>query len=106
MAGDVWFTILAGYDEPEDEFKDNTDWWFKDNSSGLFKLPIQAPDAVREIWLFLSHVKIDLVKLQDAIHREATQRSIKQIPFALIFSTVRDGKKMKPPISPMINRQR
>ena len=60
VAGDVWFTILAGFDENEEEFKENTDWWFRDNNSGLFKLPIQAPDTVRDIWLFLSHEKIDL----------------------------------------------
>ena len=91
--GDVWFTVLVGFNESEDEFKDNTDWWYRDNNSGIFKLPIQAPDTVRAIWLFLSHGKIDLEKSTEAIIKEAKIRSIKQVPFALIFSNVKDGKK-------------
>ena len=51
IPGDVWFTFLAGYDEQEGKFKDNTDWWYKDNNSGIFKPPIQAPDTVRNVWL-------------------------------------------------------
>ena len=93
VPGDIWFTILAGFDESEEELKDNMDWWYKDNNSGIFKLPIQAPDTVSDIWLFLSHDKIDLPKLQDAIKEEAEILSIVQVPFALVFSTVRDGKK-------------
>ena len=93
IPGDVWFTVLVGYNESEEDFKDNTDWWYRDNNSGIFKLTIQAPDMVRDIWLFLSHQKIDLAKLTEAIIQEAKTRSIEQVPFALIFSNVKDGKK-------------
>ena len=36
VPGDIWFTILAGYKETEDEHKENTDWWYRDNNSGIF----------------------------------------------------------------------
>ena len=85
IPGDVWFTILAGFDESEEEFKDSTDWWYREHNSGIFKLPLQVPDTIRDIWLFLSHEKIDVATLKEAIVKEATTRLLRQVPFALVF---------------------
>ena len=90
---DIWFTILFGYNNTEKELWENTNWWYKDHNSGIFNLPIQAPNTVQYIWLFLSHKRINLAKLKEAICKEAQKRSINQVPFALMFSNVNNGKR-------------
>ena len=65
--GNVWFRIRCGFDETSADMKDATDWWFRENNGVFFKQPLQVPDTVRDIWLFMSHDRIDTERLTEAV---------------------------------------
>ena len=91
--GDVWFRIRCGFDETSADMKDATDWWFRENNGVFFKQPLQVPDTVRDIWLFMSHDRIDTERLTEAIQEKANMKSYRTAPFVLMFSAIRDGRK-------------
>ena len=35
--GDLWFQIYAGFNREDDEVKDNTEWWFANNQSAMYR---------------------------------------------------------------------
>ena len=92
-AGDVWFRIRCGFDDTPEEMRDATDWWFRENNGVFFKQPLQVPDTVRDIWLFMSHDRIDTTRLTEAIQDRAHELTHPTAPFVLIFSAIRDGRK-------------
>ena len=91
--GDVWFRICCGLDNFPEEMKDATDWWFCENNGIFFKQPLQVPDTVQDIWLFMSHDRIDTARLTEAIQEKAEANSYPTAPFVLMFSAIRDGRK-------------
>ena len=91
--GDIWFQIQCGFDDLLDDMKDATDWWFRDNNGVFFKQPLQVPDTVQDIWLFMSHDCIDTRQLTEAIQEKAKANSYQTAPFVLMFSEIRDGRK-------------
>ena len=91
--GDVWFRIRCGFDDSPEDMRDATDWWFRENNGVFFKQPMQVPDTVRDIWLFMSHDRIDTTRLTEAIQDKAKEKSYPTAPFVLMFSAIRDGRK-------------
>ena len=91
--GDVWFRIRCGFDGTPDEMRDATDWWFRENNGVFFRQPLQVPDTVRNIWLFMSHDRMDTTRLTEAIQAKAKEKSYPTAPFVLMFSAIRDGRK-------------
>ena len=91
--GDVWFRIRCGFDDSPEDMKDATDWWFRENNGIFFKQPLQVPDTARDIWLFMSHDRIDTAQLTEAIQEKAKSKSHPTAPFVLMYSAIRDGRK-------------
>ena len=49
--GDIWFTILLGFNEDEEELLENTRWWFQENKCVMYRKPLQVLNTSRELWL-------------------------------------------------------
>ena len=91
----MWFQVYLGFDEDEENVKENTDWWYDEQQSALYKKTLQVPKSVRKTWLLFSHKKINLKILQTKITLFAAREVGITIPMALIQSAVKYGKPWK-----------
>ena len=92
-AGDIWFTVLLGYNDDDDELLENTRWWFQDNKGVMYRKALQVLDTSRKLWLLYSHEKMNLTSLKNAMDEFIATKHYPSIPFALTNSNIRDGTK-------------
>ena len=45
--GNMWFQIYVGFDEDKEDIKGNTDWWYKQQNSALYRKHLQVQRLVR-----------------------------------------------------------
>ena len=58
----------------------------------MFKKALQVLNTSRELWLLYSHEKINLVALKQAIDTAIKAKKKKVIPYALVYTNIRNGK--------------
>ena len=87
--GDIWCCCWIGHNKPFETILSSLSWWFRQNSCGLYRRPLQCASSRCLGWLLWSDAAID----KDALAQEIYQ--LTEVRVGLLWRIISSGTKGK-----------